>query len=113
MNIVDVLIILGILLFGVSGMKRGGIRQIVGTVGFIIVLMLAFYLKNPLAEFLSLHLPFFKFGGVYHGVTALNILLVSFYFSSHSFIIPCFKVNVFRKKHLITVSDALIKTKNN
>ncbi len=82
MNIVDVLIILGILLFGVSGMKRGGIRQIVGTVGFIIVLMLAFYLKNPLAEFLSLHLPFFKFGGVYHGVTALNILfyqLIAFF----------------------------------
>jgi len=82
MNIVDVLIILVILLFGVSGMKRGGIRQIVGTVGFIIVLILAFNLKNPLAEFLSLHLPFFKFGGVYHGVTALNILfyqLIAFF----------------------------------
>ena len=82
MNIIDVLIILGIVLFGVSGMKRGGIRQIVGTVGFIIVLILAFSLKNPLAEFLSLHLPFFKFGGVYHGVTALNILfyqLIAFF----------------------------------
>ncbi len=82
MNIVDILIILGIVLFGVTGMKRGGIRQIVGTVGFIIVLILAFNLKNPLAEFLSLHLPFFKFGGVYHGVTALNILfyqLIAFF----------------------------------
>lgn len=74
-SIVDVLIVLAILLCGVNGMKRGGIRQLVGTVGFIIVLVLAFQLKNPLAEFLSLHLPFFGFGGAYQGVTALNILI--------------------------------------
>ena len=74
-NIVDVLIVLGILLYGIVGMKKGGIKQIVSTVGFIIVLILAFNLKNPLAEFLSLHLPFFKFGGIYEGVTALNILI--------------------------------------
>jgi len=74
-NIVDVLIVLGILLCGITGMKRGGIKQLVGTIGFIFVLILAFQLKNPLAEFLSLHLPFFKFSGAYQGVTALNILI--------------------------------------
>ncbi len=74
-NIVDVIIVLVILLSGVTGMKRGGIKQLFGTVGFIIVLILAFNLKNPLAEFLSLHLPFFNFGGAYQGVTALNILI--------------------------------------
>lgn len=74
-SIVDVLIVLGILLYGIVGMKKGGIKQIVSTVGFVIVLVLAFKLKNPLAEFLSLHLPFFKFGGIYEGVTALNILI--------------------------------------
>lgn len=74
-SIVDIVIVLIILACGVTGMKRGGIKQLVGTIGFIIVLMLAFQLKNPLAEFLSLHLPFFKFGGVYEGVVALNILI--------------------------------------
>ena len=74
-SIVDIVIVIIILACGVSGMRRGGIKQLVGTIGFIIVLILAFQLKNPLAEFLSLHLPFFKFGGVYQGVVALNILI--------------------------------------
>ena len=38
-------------------------------------MILAFQLKNPLAEFLSLHLPFFDFFGAFEGVTALNIIL--------------------------------------
>ena len=74
-NIVDVLIVLTVAWFGVIGFKRGLFKQLVSTVGFIIVIVLAFYLKNPVAEFLSMFLPFFKFGGVYAGVTALNILL--------------------------------------
>ena len=61
MNIIDIAIILVLLAFGVLGAKRGFFQQIVTTLGFIIVVVLAFYLKNPLAEFLSLHLPFFKF----------------------------------------------------
>ena len=80
-NIVDVLIVLIIALMGVIGFKKGVIKQTVSTVGFILVIILAFYLKNPIAEFLSLHLPFFTFGGIYAGVTSLNILfyqLVSF-----------------------------------
>ncbi|HIT22493.1 MAG TPA: CvpA family protein [Candidatus Scybalousia intestinigallinarum] len=75
MNIVDALIILFIALMGVIGFKRGVVKQTVSTVGLIIVLILAFQLKNPLAEFLSLHLPFFDFFGVFEGVTALNIIL--------------------------------------
>ncbi len=74
-NIVDVLIILFIALMGVIGFKRGVIKQTVSTVGLIIVLILSFQLKNPLAEFLSLHLPFFDFFGTFEGVTALNIIL--------------------------------------
>lgn len=74
-NIVDVLIVLTIAMMGVVGYKKGVIKQTVSTVGFIIIIVLAFYLKNPIAEFLSLHLPFFKFGGIYAGVTSLNIIL--------------------------------------
>lgn len=75
MNIVDVVIILLILLCGVNGSKRGVFKQLVTTIGFVLVIVLAFYLKNPIAEFLSLHLPFFKFGGAFANVTSLNIIL--------------------------------------
>lgn len=75
MNIVDAIIILLILACGVAGFKRGVLKQTVSTVGFIIVVILAFYLKNPIAEFLSLHLPFFTFGGSFANITSINIIL--------------------------------------
>ena len=75
MNIVDALIILIILASGVAGFKRGVLKQTVSTVGFIIVVVFAFYLKNPIAEFLSLHFPFFKFSGSFANVASLNIIL--------------------------------------
>lgn len=75
MNIVDAIIILLILACGVAGFKRGVLKQTVSTVGFIIVVILAFYLKNPIAEFLSLHLPFFSFGGNLANTASLNIIL--------------------------------------
>lgn len=74
-NIVDIISLLVIIMYGVVGAHRGVFKQLVTTVGFIIVVVLAFYLKNPIAEFLSLHLPFFKFGGSFANVTSLNIIL--------------------------------------
>ncbi len=61
MNVIDIATIFIILAFGVIGANRGVFKQLVTTIGFIIVVMLAYYLKNPLAEFLSLNLPFFGF----------------------------------------------------
>ena len=75
MSIVDAIIVLLILACGVAGFKRGVLKQTVSTVGFIIVVILAFYLKNPIAEFLSLHLPFFSFGGNLANTASLNIIL--------------------------------------
>lgn len=75
MSIVDALIILLILAFGAQGFKKGVIKQLVTTVGFVLIVVLAFYLKNPVAEFLSLHLPFFTFGGAFANVTSFNIIL--------------------------------------
>ena len=75
MNIVDAIIVLLILACGVAGFKRGVLKQTVSTVGFIIVVILAFYLKNPIAEFLSLHLSFFSFGGNLANAASLNIIL--------------------------------------
>jgi uncharacterized membrane protein required for colicin V production len=73
MNIIDALIILIILAVGINGLKNGVLKQLVSTVGFILMIIIAFYLKNPIADFLSLHLPFFKFGGSV--IASFNILL--------------------------------------
>lgn len=75
MNIVDVIILLLILLAGVVGFKRGVFKQLVMTVGLLIVFILAFYLKNPVADFLSTTLPFFDFPGIFKGITVLNIIM--------------------------------------
>ena len=75
MSIVDAIIILIILACGAAGFKRGVLKQLVTTVGFVLVVVLAFYLKNPIAEFLSLHLPFFTFGGTFANVASVNIIL--------------------------------------
>ena len=73
MNIIDALIILIILAAGVNGLKNGVLKQLVSTIGFILVVIIAFYLKNPIADFLSLNLPFFKFGKTV--IASFNILL--------------------------------------
>ena len=71
MNIVDVIILLFLGLGAVTGFIRGFFKQTVMFVGTILVVVLAFLLKNPLSMILYENLPFFKFGGL----TALNILL--------------------------------------
>lgn len=78
MNIIDLVIII-FLLFGASlGFKRGFTRQLVSSVGFIIIVILAFNLRSPISEFLFRTLPFFNFGGLIKGVSVLNILLYEF-----------------------------------
>lgn len=73
MNIIDAIIFLVILAAGVHGLKNGVIKQLVATVGFVLMIIIAFYLKNPLADFFSTNLPFFKFGDTV--IASFNILL--------------------------------------
>lgn len=75
LNIIDVVIVLMILCGGVVGMKRGVFKELAMTVGYIIMILLAIVLKNPIAELLSLNLPFFNFSGSFEGLVVLNILL--------------------------------------
>ena len=75
MNGFDAAIILILIMGAVVGFKRGFTYEVVSTVGFFLVLILAYFLKNPLSVFLYEHLPFFKFGGIFKGVTVLNIFL--------------------------------------
>lgn len=74
MNIVDIIIVLLLILGAITGFKRGAIKSLVSFVGLVIALILAYYLKNPVASLMYEHLPFWSFGGVFKGVTVLNIL---------------------------------------
>ena len=75
MSIVDILIILFILLGAVIGFKRGFTTSLVNFIGVILVVIVAYFLKDPVGEFLMSFCPFFNFGGIIKGVTVLNIAL--------------------------------------
>lgn len=72
--LLDAIIVFVILSFGFLGFSRGVFKQLLSSVGTIVIFVLAFYLKNPIAKFLSLNLPFWNFNGFAHGLTSLNIL---------------------------------------
>lgn len=73
MSTIDLLIIIFILLGGLIGFKQGFTRSLVGLVGYFVVVVLAFVLKNPVSEFLMSFMPFFDFWGLVKGVSVLNI----------------------------------------
>ena len=73
MNIFDIIILAFIILGFFVGFKRGLTNQIVSTVGIILIVVVAFIIKNPIAEFLYTNLPFFDFGGAFKGLSVLNI----------------------------------------
>lgn len=75
LNVIDIVIVLLILCAGVVGMKRGVFKELVMTVGYLILIVASLILKNPVAEFLSLKLPFFDFPGKFQGLVVLNIFL--------------------------------------
>ena len=75
MGLVDVLIIIFILIGGALGWKRGVIKEAASALGIVLITVLSFIFKNPLSIILYENLPFFKFGGIFKGVTVLNIAL--------------------------------------
>ncbi len=93
MNIIDVIIILIILCGAVVGLKRGVLNELVMTVGFLLVFVISYFLKNPVAEFLSLNLPFFNFGSGGGSSVALNII---FYQIISFVIVFCIVMFLFR-----------------
>lgn len=75
LNIIDIGIVIIILFGAIIGFKRGFTKQLVRTIGFILVVIVAFNLKNVVSGLLYQNLPFFSFGGIFKGVTVLNIVL--------------------------------------
>lgn len=72
MNLLDSIIIVLFIIGILGGLKSGVIKSTVTLVGTIIVFILAFYLKNPLATILYTYLPFFN---ILNGAVVINILL--------------------------------------
>ncbi len=74
MNFVDIGMLFIILLSMIIGYKRGVIKTTVKLVGLIIIAIISYQFKGPLAGLLIKYLPFFDFGGSTQGLFSLNIL---------------------------------------
>lgn len=74
-SIVDLVIIVFILFGFLIGYRRGVIKQGVMTIGLVLSLVLAFYLKNPISDYMYKHFPFFEFDLIIKNASVLNILL--------------------------------------
>ncbi len=75
MTIVDIIIILFILIGAVAGFKKGAIKSLVALVGTIVIIVLSYLLKNPVATLLLKYVPFMELHGEMEGLVTLNILL--------------------------------------
>ncbi len=75
MNIIDVVILLMIGLFGVIGFKRGFFTEAVNVIGIILAFVLSFMFKDPLADFFMSVMPFFNFFGSLEGAISLNVIM--------------------------------------
>lgn len=78
MGLVDIIIVVFVVIGGIVGYRRGAVKEFVSAIGFILITVLSFVLKNPLSVLFYENLPFFKFGGIFKGVTVLNIVLYEF-----------------------------------
>ena len=73
--VVDVSIILILLMGAVVGFKRGIFKSAVMFIGAIVVIVLAYSLKNPVANLLYSFMPFFNFAGDFEGLSTLNLII--------------------------------------
>lgn len=75
MNVVDIIIIVVLLLYIAKGFSNGVLKELVTFVGGLGVIVIAFFLKNPVSVYMYENLPFFKFSGMLSGISVLNIIV--------------------------------------
>ena len=73
-GLIDAIILIFILLGGIIGFKEGVIKKLTSVVGLVIVVVLAFTLKNKLSIYFYENLPFFDLWGVFKGIQILNVV---------------------------------------
>lgn len=74
MTLIDSVLILFLLGGSVLGFKKGAIKSLVSLVGMVALIIISYYLKNPVADIFFDYLPFIKFTGSWEGLVTLNIL---------------------------------------
>lgn len=72
-NITDAVIFIIFIIGILNGIRKGAIKSVVGLVGIVIVVILSFELKNPIAKILYSNLPFLNFK-IFKAVQVFNIL---------------------------------------
>lgn len=75
MSILDAIIIICLIIGIMGGFRRGLIKEVILLGGLVISVIISFMLRVPISTFFYKTLPFFSFGGLFKGVTIINILL--------------------------------------
>lgn len=75
MNIIDFIVILVILFGAYRGWRYGMFTSILTLVGTIVLVIIGYYLKNPVSELMYTVFPFRNYGGIFNGVSSFNILV--------------------------------------
>ena len=73
-GIIDAITLLLILLGGIVGFKEGAIKKLTSVVGLVLVVVLAFMLKNKISFYFYENLPFLDLWGVFKGIQVLNVV---------------------------------------
>jgi len=73
--IVNAVLILFLVLGVYDGYKKGFLEQSVKLIGVVGALVVAYLLKDPISVLMYTHLPFFNVGGLFKGVSAINIVI--------------------------------------
>lgn len=95
--IVNIVILLIIISETYSGFKKGFLESTIKLIGFVAAIVGAYLLKNPLSIFMYTHLPFFKFGGLFKGVSSLNIMVYELIAFVLVFIVLRLAINIIAK----------------
>ena len=88
MSIVDIVLIVLFVYAAFKGWKTGGISSLINLVGTLVVIVGSYYLKNPISVLLYKNLPFFSFGGLFAGISSINIIvyeIIAYLISEPSF----------------------------
>jgi len=75
LNIIDLIILIFIISYGLLGFKRGVFKQTIIFIGTILVFIISYKFKNIIGDFLVLNFPFFNFDNLFNGANTLNIIL--------------------------------------
>lgn len=95
--IVNIVILLIIVSETYVGFKKGFLESTIRLVGIVAAIIGAYILKNPVSIFMYTHLPFFKFGGLFKGVSALNIIVYELIAFVLVFVVLRIAINIIAK----------------